>query len=91
MTSFEFPPPPPTPPPAQPNVNPIEAQNVCSLCDANLDMSQRRCSSCGLYQELGQDRPNPFRDKTLVLVAGVLIGVYFVVLAIVAVLPAASK
>jgi hypothetical protein len=49
-----------------------------------------RCPSCGLYQELGAERPNPFRQKALWVLIGVLIAVYAVVLFVVAVIPAAN-
>jgi predicted nucleic acid-binding Zn ribbon protein len=73
----------PSPQPAAP------APRECPLCDTALSPNQLRCPSCGLYQELGPERPNPFRQGALWLLIGVLVAVYVAVLIIVAVIPAA--
>jgi hypothetical protein len=75
--------------PAPPPQPPAPAPRECPLCDTLLTPNQMRCPSCGLYQELGPDRPNPFRQRALWFLIGVLAAVYAVVLFIVAVLPAA--
>ena len=77
----------PQTPPPQP---PAPAPRACVLCDTPLDPNHVRCPVCGLYQELGPERPNPFRERALWLLIGVLAAVYLVVLVIVAVLPPAS-
>ena len=74
---------PPPPPPASPAL----AQR-CSLCDTELGQGAQRCGSCGLFQQLGPNRPDPFRQKALWLLLGVMLAVYLIVLAIVAVIPA---
>ena len=74
----------PQTPPPQP---PAPAPRQCSLCDTLLSPNEQRCPSCGLHQELGPDRPNPFRERALWLLFGVLAAVYVVVLLVVAVLP----
>ena len=74
----------PQAPPPQPSA---PAPRECVLCDTPLNPNQLRCPSCGLYQELGPDRPNPFRQRALWLLVGVLIAVYIVVLVVVAVIP----
>lgn len=73
---------PPPPPPPQP----LDAR--CTLCDARLEVGHERCHACGLYQELGPDKPNPFVNKALWLLIGVMLTVYLVVLGVVAILPA---
>src|SRR4051812_12324537 len=73
-------------PPPQPEA---PAPRECVLCDTELSPNEHRCPSCGLYQELGADRPNPFRQRALWLLIGALVAVYAVVLMIVAVVPKA--
>ena len=72
----------PTPLPPTPG-NPT----LCLLCDAPLAAGELRCSSCGLHQQLGPDRPNPFRQRALWVLLGVMAVVYVVVLLLVEVLP----
>jgi hypothetical protein len=55
---------------------------VCMLCGAPL-ASVGRCSACGLSQEGGPGRPNPFTLPVLLVLAGVLVGVYAVTLVVV--------
>ncbi|HEY3834448.1 MAG TPA: hypothetical protein VGO03_19300 [Acidimicrobiia bacterium] len=76
----------PQTPPPQP---PAPAPRECPLCDTLLTPNQMRCPACGLYQELGPERPNPFRQHALWYLIGVLAAVYAAVLIVVAVLPAA--
>ncbi len=73
-------------PPPKPSA---PAPRACVLCDTLLAPDELRCPSCGLYQQLGPDRPNPFRQGALWLLLGVLAAVYLVVLLVVALLPPA--
>ncbi len=57
------------------------------LCATTLTPNQMRCPNCGLYQELGPERPNPFRQCAMWLLIGVLAALYVVVLIVVAVIP----
>jgi hypothetical protein len=65
--------------PAQPEA---ELPSTCALCGAPLD-GVTRCRACGLYQQMGARRPNPFTHASLWLLAGMLIAVYVVALVIV--------
>ena len=47
---------PPPPPPAP-------APRECVLCETPLRPEQLRCPECGLHQDLGPGRPNPFRQR----------------------------
>ncbi len=76
----------PQAPPPQP---PAPAPRACALCDTALEPSQLRCPSCGLHQELGPERPNPFRQRALWLLIGVLATLYITVLLVVWLLPPA--
>ena len=71
-----------------PPVPPMPVAANCTLCDTELDHEHQRCSACGLYQELGPEKPTPFQHKSLWLLIGVMLTVYLAVLAIVAVIPA---
>ena len=58
------------------------APGVCMLCGAPLE-SVGRCSACGLSQEGGYGRPNPFTAPVLLALAAVLLGVYAITLVVV--------
>lgn len=58
------------------------APGVCMLCGAPL-ASVGRCSDCGLVQEGGPGRPNPFTTRVLVMLGLVLVAVYAVTLFVV--------
>jgi hypothetical protein len=58
------------------------APGVCTLCGAPLG-SVGRCSACGLSQEGGPGRPDPFTAPARVLLALILVGVYAVTLVVV--------
>ena len=66
---------------------PVSAPAQCLLCDEPLAPGALRCSACGLHQQLGPDRPNPFRERAMWVLLGVMAVVYLVVLLVVAVLP----
>lgn len=55
---------------------------ACLLCGAPL-ASVGRCSECGLSQEGGPGRRNPFTTPVLLALAGVLAAVYAVTLVVV--------
>ena len=60
------------------------APGVCMLCGAPLAGSGvGRCSACGLSQEGGPGRPNPFTVPVRVMLAAILVGVYVVTLFVV--------
>lgn len=73
----------PAPPPA-----PTPA--ICQLCDTPLAPSQDRCPECGLRQRLGPTRPDPFVGRNRGILIGVLVALWVLVLAIVAIVWAAS-
>ena len=58
------------------------APGVCMLCGAPL-ASVGRCSACGLSQEGGPGRPDPFTVPARLMLAAVLVGVYVVTLLVV--------
>ena len=89
MNGDEVPPPPP-PPASTPPIPEWTTAIECSLCGNAVTPTNNRCTQCGLYQQLGAHHPNPFvnRARLTLILAG--IAVYLVVLAIVAVLPAAK-
>ena len=58
------------------------APGVCMLCGAPLE-SVGRCSACGLSQEGGYGRPDPFTVPVRLALAAILIGVYAVTLVVV--------
>jgi hypothetical protein len=58
------------------------APGVCMLCGAPL-VSVGRCSACGLSQEGGPGRPDPFNVPVRMALAAVLVGVYAVTLLVV--------
>ncbi|MDQ1522012.1 MAG: hypothetical protein QOI55_3085 [Actinomycetota bacterium] len=66
--------------PAQPDAH---APSTCVLCGAPLVDGVTRCHACGLYQQLGARRPNPFTRGSLWALAGLLLAVYVVALVIV--------
>ena len=43
-----------------------------------------RCPSCGMTPEFGPDRPNPFAGATLWVMIGVIVAVFALTLAVVA-------
>lgn len=58
------------------------APGVCMLCGAPL-ASVGRCSACGLSQEGGPGRPDPFTAPARVFLALILVAVYAVTLVVV--------
>ena len=58
------------------------ASGVCLLCGTPLT-SVGRCSACGLSQEGGPGRPDPFTVPVRLALAAVLVGVYAVTLLVV--------
>ena len=58
------------------------APGACMLCGAPL-ASVDRCSACGLAQEGGPGRPDPFTPRVLVLFGLLLVAVYAVTLCVV--------
>jgi hypothetical protein len=58
------------------------APGVCMLCGAPL-ATVGRCSACGLAQEGGYGRPDPFTVPVRLALAAVLVGVYAVTLFVV--------
>jgi hypothetical protein len=58
------------------------APNACMLCGAPL-VSVGRCSACGLAQEGGPGRPDPFTVPVRFALAAVLVGIYAVTLVVV--------
>ncbi len=44
-----------------------------------------RCPSCGMTPEFGPDRPNPFAGATLWVMIGVIVAVFALTLAVVAI------
>ncbi len=72
MTAAAVPPPPPPPAPA-----------VCELCGTPLGPSDVRCPECGLYQQVGPERPDPFAGRAMWWLIGVLAVLWVVVLLVV--------
>ena len=66
--------------PAQPDAH---APTNCALCGAAVPSGSTRCRSCGLYQQLGARRPNPFTRGSLWALAMLLLAAYVVALVIV--------
>jgi hypothetical protein len=60
-----------------------EAPGTCVLCGAPLGDHVTRCRVCGLYQQLGARRENPFTRGSLWALAALLLAVYVVALVIV--------
>ncbi|MDQ1467874.1 MAG: hypothetical protein QOH10_2289 [Actinomycetota bacterium] len=58
------------------------APDVCLLCGAPL-AGLGRCSACGMAQEGGTGRPNPFTVRVLLMLGGVFVAVYAVTLVVV--------
>ena len=58
------------------------APNACMLCGAPLAIAER-CTACGLSQEGGPARPDPFTTPVRVMLAAILVGVYVVTLFVV--------
>jgi hypothetical protein len=58
------------------------ASGMCMLCGAPL-ASVGRCSACGLAQEGGVGRPDPFTLPVRVVLGLVLVGVYAITLLVV--------
>ena len=58
------------------------APGVCMLCGAPL-ATVGRCTTCGLSEEVGPGRPNPFTTRVLVMLGLVLVAVYVVTLFVV--------
>ena len=44
-----------------------------------------RCPACGMTSEFGPDRPNPFAGATLWVMIGVIVAVFALTLAVVAI------
>jgi hypothetical protein len=65
--------------PAQPDA---QAPSTCPLCGATVD-GTTRCRSCGLYQQLGARRPNPFTRGSLWALGALLLSVYVAALVVV--------
>jgi hypothetical protein len=59
------------------------APGTCVLCGAPLGDHASRCRACGLYQQLGARRENPFTRGSLWALAALLMAVYVVALVIV--------
>jgi hypothetical protein len=57
---------------------------ACPLCSTPHE-DDARCPSCHLDPDFGPARPNPFRGATLWIMAAVLVAIYLVTLAIVAI------
>jgi hypothetical protein len=66
--------------PAQPDAH---APSTCPLCGAAVADGTTRCRSCGLYQQLGARRPNPFTRGSLWALGALLLTVYLIALVIV--------
>ena len=66
--------------PAQPGAH---APMTCPLCGATVADGTTRCRSCGLYQQFGARRPNPFTRGSLWALGGLLLAVYVIALVIV--------
>ena len=62
---------------------PPPAPVACQLCGVPLGPSDLRCPECGLYQQLGPDRPNPFVGRAVWLLAAALVALWVVVLLVV--------
>jgi hypothetical protein len=58
------------------------APGVCMLCGAPL-ASVGRCSACGLSQEGGPGRPDPFGIPVRVALGAILVAVYAITLLVV--------
>jgi hypothetical protein len=58
------------------------APGVCMLCGAPL-ASVGRCSACGLSQEGGRGRPDPFTVPVRLALGAVLVAVYAITLLVV--------
>lgn len=56
---------------------------VCPLCETPVAPDALQCPECGLYQQLGRDRPNPFRANALWTLIGSVAAVYILVLLLV--------
>jgi hypothetical protein len=69
--------------PAHPDPTGAAAPSTCVLCGAPLVDSAVRCSSCGLYQQLGARQPSPFTRASLWMLGLLLVSVYVVALVIV--------
>ena len=61
---------------------PAGPAGVCMLCGAPL-VNVGRCSACGLAQEGGPGRANPFNLPARLALAAVLVAVYAVTLVVV--------
>jgi hypothetical protein len=83
MSDTPVPPPPPPPPP--PALN-----SECFLCGNEVSSATNRCTQCGMHQQVGPQRPNPFVGRALAQVWLTGVAVYLTVLAIVAVVPHAK-
>jgi len=57
---------------------------ACVLCGASVAAGSARCPSCGLHQSMGPEKKSPFTAVSLWALAGLLVVVYAVTLAIVA-------
>jgi hypothetical protein len=58
------------------------APGVCMLCGSPL-AALGRCSACGMAQEGGPGRPNPFKVSVALAFGALLIAVYAVTLVVV--------
>jgi hypothetical protein len=58
------------------------APGVCMLCGAPLS-SVGRCSACGMAQEGGSGRPDPFTLPVRLVLGAILVAVYAVTLLVV--------
>jgi hypothetical protein len=72
---------------AQPSPSPSEAPSVCPLCGTSVAITANRCESCGLTLAGLDGRPGPFSRATVWWMAGALLAIYLVVLAIVVLIP----
>ena len=57
---------------------------ACPMCGL-LKSTDDRCPSCGMTPEFGPDRPSPFAGATLWVMIGVILAVFALTLAVVAI------
>ena len=73
----------PAEPGPTPDATPDAQPTTCVLCGAPLAPGTTRCRSCGLHQQLGARRPNPFTRGSLWALAALLLTVYVLSLVVV--------
>lgn len=66
----------------------VVAPGTCPLCGAATAPADERCPACNMSLSGVGGRPGPFNRRVLWLWAAVLLGIYLVALAIVALVPA---